>query len=394
MSGTSGPSASLPGLLGVVPYSFGADQRLRHLVRGLVSADPGCACVMCRLAAGRAQTHYTCKYCGYTGKPMSRECTCHGHTCEPPGRGDCQHGSHLCPFCLDGASDGPRRLCQMVLSEISRTGPLVDLQRKPLVTHSGREIWLLEPHRTYVDLEDVVLGLHVTRRFANVIDSSVLLHTCLMICLAAAEGHGPLVLQAIAWHDAEEGLLGLEFPQQLKQVVPILKLIGEAWLAHIQQSLGLPTPDTATRAIVKRLDVRSKDLEMIYFDHPRIAHAVGDTGDITPLERDFIDWLRVGGYELQRGLLLGAIYQEPLGPLGTDRWWYQTPTQIEVFALRPWQAWQLEDPQGHVDTVRLSVAGERVVVDLPDPDGCPEWELTPGWRCRPARITQPSEAQP
>lgn len=142
-----------------------------------------------------------------------------------------------------------------------------------LCTVSGKGVWFLEPHRTVVDLDDVLWHLGGCGRYAGAVRWSVLQHTalCLRIfdaLLVPVIGPARLTRRYVVAHDLHEGYV-LDLPSGLKRRLPEYKTrIENPWEAHVHAALGLAWPvplDVA--AIVKQVDGLALVAEMTLLGH-------------------------------------------------------------------------------------------------------------------------------
>lgn len=80
-------------------------------IKELLSKDraSGCKCEHCEQQITemvQGGDKYDCDVCGYTGPPVTMECSCYEGVCRPTARGSgCPHGAPACPTCDQGEND-------------------------------------------------------------------------------------------------------------------------------------------------------------------------------------------------------------------------------------------------------------------------------------------------
>jgi len=137
------------------------------------------------------------------------------------------------------------------------------MQKTHMRTHSGEEIWYLEPHRTKIVPDDVYWGLKNQCRYGGQNEVSILAHLALGLDLCDHHGQTVLEKALFGMHDQHEGLV-MDFPQGLKECLPdYKKLIENPWEEYFHREAGFTWPLTEEQVkAVKFIDIRSLVVEM------------------------------------------------------------------------------------------------------------------------------------
>lgn len=141
-----------------------------------------------------------------------------------------------------------------------------------LVLRSGQLVDFARPDVTLVE-DDLVHGLSRSRRYAGVVDITVLEHLALCVKLAEIMFPGNRAVAAyVAAHDLHETYFP-DIPSPLKKLIPQYKTMEAAWEAHVHRQLGLSWPlDAPVQGRVHEIDFRAPAIEPSVWGHPHGDH--------------------------------------------------------------------------------------------------------------------------
>jgi hypothetical protein len=149
-----------------------------------------------------------------------------------------------------------------------------------LVLRSGQLVDFAHPDLIVLEA-DLVHGLSRSRRYAGVVDITVLEHLALCVRLAAIMFPGNRAVAAyVAAHDLHETYFP-DIPRPLKMLLPEYARMEKHWEAHVHLQLGLLWPlNEVVHDHVHEIDFRAPAVEPTVWGHPHGDHYAHHHGGV------------------------------------------------------------------------------------------------------------------